>query len=174
MQIKYKVEKILDGYSICFRQWQAAHSHCKYLHGYAIQFKLHFEANTLDKHNWVWDFGWLKNPNLKIDNMSVSEWFDYMFDHTVLVAHDDPELLKFQNLAQENIIQLRVVPQLSCEKIAQLVLEKITILLDDVNKTNNKTNNYSGQNSNQQIRLTRVDVFEHAKNCASAIAIINK
>ena len=38
----YKSTKIIDGFSTCFRQWKATHSHCQYLHGYSISFKLIF------------------------------------------------------------------------------------------------------------------------------------
>ena len=47
------------GLSACFRQHRAE-SHCRLLHGYALQIKLTFEADTLDVRNWVVDFGALK------------------------------------------------------------------------------------------------------------------
>jgi len=152
--MKYKVEKILDGYSVCFRQWQAEHSHCKYLHGYALYFKLYFETEKLDDYNWVWDFAWLKCPENKINGRPVIEWFAYMFDHTVIVAEDDPELEKFEKMAEDDIIQLRLMPTLSCERIAEYILNKIGPLVSGMSKNN--------------VVLRRVDVLEHSKNCASA------
>jgi 6-pyruvoyltetrahydropterin/6-carboxytetrahydropterin synthase len=151
--MKYRVEKVLDGFSICFRQWQATHSHCHFLHGYAVSFKLYFETSDLDMYNWVWDFGWLKNKDYQIDGKQVKEWFNYMFDHTVLVAEDDPEFNTFKTLEEKGMIQLRVVPQQSCEKTAEFVLLKLGKLIL--------------KHSNNRVSLKRVDVFEHDKNCAS-------
>ena len=153
--MKYKVEKILDGFSVCFRQWEAIHSHCQYLHGYAIYFKLYFETNQLDSYNWVWDFAWLKQPQNKIEGMQVKQWFKYMFDHTVIVAENDPEIEQFKQLAEKNIIQLRTLPTLSCERLAELILKKVGDLVSNCTSNN--------------VQLTRVDVFEHSKNCASAM-----
>ncbi|MDA7742282.1 6-carboxytetrahydropterin synthase [Francisellaceae bacterium] len=149
----YRVEKVLDGFSICFRQWQATHSHCHFLHGYAISFKLHFQTEDLDTYNWVWDFGWLKNPDYKIDGMTAKDWFSYMFDHTTIIAEDDPHFDKFKSLEAEGILQLRVVPQQSCEKMAEFVLQKVGTLVTEF--------------SNGRVQLNKVDVFEHDKNAAS-------
>ena len=152
--MKYQVEKILDGYSVCFRQWQARHSHCCYLHGYALYFKLCFEARTLDEHQWVWDFAWLKNCAHKIEGRQASDWFAYMFDHTVLAAEDDPELASFQDWHRRGLIQLRVLPEVSCERIAGLILDKV--------------GNLVARASDSRVRLRRVAVYEHEKNCALA------
>ena len=149
----YKVEKRLDGYSICFRQWQATHSHCQFLHGYSISFKLHFEADELDQHNWVWDFGWLNNDAYQIDGMSAKQWFTYMFDHTTIVSEDDPNLNDFKLLAEKGIVQLRVIPKQSCERMAEFVFEKISKLVSEFSK--------------HKAKLKRVDVFEHDRNCAA-------
>jgi 6-pyruvoyltetrahydropterin/6-carboxytetrahydropterin synthase len=155
IKMKYCVEKFLDGYTVCFRQWQAKHSHCHYLHGYALSFKLYFQSEMLDAHNWVWDFGWLKHSAYKIDHKQPAEWFKYMFDHTVLVAPDDPALAQFEKMAEQDIIQLRIIDDLSCEKIAELILNKVGDLVKRA--------------SNQRTVLTRVDVYENNKNCAACI-----
>lgn len=152
--MKYKVEKILDGYSICFRQWEAAHSHCHFLHGYAIYFKLYFESEQLDSYNWVWDFAWMKHPDNKIDGLQVKDWFSYMFDHTVIVAEDDPKIAEFKRLGEQGVIQLRTLPVLSCERIAAYVLNQVGKLVSE--------------QTQGRVMLRRVDVFEHNKNCASA------
>ena len=36
----YKSTKLFNGFTCCFRQWKAVETHCKYLHGYAVSFKL--------------------------------------------------------------------------------------------------------------------------------------
>ena len=47
---KYFSSKNMDtrGLSAAFRQWKAD-SHCKYIHGYALEFEFEFGANELDK-----------------------------------------------------------------------------------------------------------------------------
>ena len=44
------------GLSAAFRQWRAD-SHCKFLHGYSLEFEFEFGADELDEKNWVVDFG---------------------------------------------------------------------------------------------------------------------
>lgn len=82
------------GLSCCFRQWKANHSHCSTLHGYSLGFKFVFESETLDEKNWCFDFGGMK---------PIKEYLDYMFDHTILVAEDDPALEVFKTLAAFSI-----------------------------------------------------------------------
>lgn len=79
------------GLSCCFRQWRATHSHCSTLHGYSIGIKLVFESETLDDRNWVFDFGGLKQ---------FKDWADAMFDHTLVIAEDDPHLDFFKAMAE--------------------------------------------------------------------------
>ena len=50
---KFTSTKLFDGYSTCFRQWRAINTHCRFLHGYAISFRVWFEGE-LDHRNWVW------------------------------------------------------------------------------------------------------------------------
>lgn len=149
----YRVEKYLDGFSTCFRQWNAKSSHCRFLHGYAIAFKLHLKAHSLDKCHWVWDFGWLKNKKYAVEEKTVQEWFHYMFDHTVVLSREDPELKTFINLDKKGILQLRILPSFSCERIAEFVLEKLQPIIH--------------QHSQNLVDLYKIDVYENDKNMAS-------
>jgi len=78
------------GLSCCFRQWRSTHSHCSLIHGYSIGIKLVFESETLDDRNWVMDFGGLK---------AFKEWSEWQFDHTLVVANDDPHLSFFRQMS---------------------------------------------------------------------------
>tara|TARA_B100001094_G_scaffold327763_1_gene386688 strand:+ start:933 stop:1472 length:540 start_codon:yes stop_codon:yes gene_type:complete len=102
------------GHSCAFRQWKAD-SHCNLIHGYALQFELKFGSNGLDEKNWVVDFGGLK---------PLKQWLAEMFDHTYLVAEDDPELETFKELEQKNLCDLRIVPAVGCERFAEMVFDK--------------------------------------------------
>ena len=122
----YKSTKLFEGYSTAFRQWRADHSHCKFVHGYALKFKVTFEGN-LDELNWVCDFGCFKRNGIK-------EHMKYMFDHTTVVAKNDPELESFRVLANKNLIQLRVIDHVGCEKFAEYVYNYID---NEINKETN-------------------------------------
>ena len=147
----FKSTKLFDGFSCCFRQWKAETTHCKLLHGYGISFRVTFEGQ-LDERNWVWDFGGMKRAKTKIDNMSPKEWMDHMFDHTVLVAIDDPDLKIFQTMYDNDIIRLRVVEATGAEKFAEFIFKKlITFVRTD---------------TNDRVHFKRVEFMEHYINTA--------
>lgn len=131
------------GLSCAFRQWRAD-SHCRFLHGYALAVHFEFEAAALDARNWVVDFGSLK---------SLKGWLENTFDHRTLVAEDDPEIELFKIMAQQGIIQLRVVPATGCEKFAEMIYAAAEVWLAD--------NGYA-----PRVRLVAVEVREHGANSA--------
>jgi len=165
------------GLSCCFRQWRATHSHCSTLHGYSIGIKLVFESETLDDRNWVFDFGGLKQ---------FKEWADAMFDHTLVIAADDPYLDFFKKMAAiaydgETIGQpyergalcdLRIVPGVGCEMFAKMCYDSMASLLDAYKDTSNRypvgeTVKIGGRYPiGQTVRLKSAEVFEHAGNSA--------
>ena len=108
------------GHSCAFRQWRAD-SHCNLIHGYALQFELTFGSNGLDEKNWVVDFGGLKE---------LKEWLKYMFDHTYLLATDDPHFDTFQDLADKMLIDLREVEAVGCERFAELTFDKASSIIE--------------------------------------------
>ena len=67
---KFQSTKVFDGYSCVFRQWRAEGTHCRFLHGYGVSFKVWFEGE-LDEKNWVWDFGGMKRAKGTIDGVAV-------------------------------------------------------------------------------------------------------
>ena len=151
--------KVFDGFSCCFRQWKATTTHCQYLHGYGVSFKVWFEGE-LDERNWVWDFGGMKRAKTKIDGKSPKEWMDYMFDHTVIIAKDDPLLPEFKmfdnlpNLGSNNKggLQLRVVPATGAEKFAEFIYHKL--------------NPFVQEETNGRVKVKQVEFREHGKNSA--------
>jgi 6-pyruvoyltetrahydropterin/6-carboxytetrahydropterin synthase len=109
-----------EGLSCCFRQWRAAGSHCQLIHGYALAFKFVFAATELDERNWCLDFGGLK---------TVKQWLHEQFDHTMIVAEDDPHLPTFKLLAASNLADLRVLPSVGCEAVAQFVFSHVNAVI---------------------------------------------
>ena len=89
---KFQSSKVFDGFSTVFPSMESkTYSLSDFLHGYGVSFKVYFEGD-LDERNWVWDFGGMKRAKTQIDGMSPKEWMDYMFDHTLICAEDDPAL----------------------------------------------------------------------------------
>ncbi len=130
------------GLSCCFRQWRAD-SHCNMMHGYALAFSFKFEAATLDHNNWVVDFGGLK---------WLKAWLENQFDHTTLVAQDDPEMETFRMLHDKKLIDMRVIPGVGCEKTAEYVFDHVASQIDSL---------YAGR-----VKLISVEVREHPGNSA--------
>ena len=147
----FKSTKLFDGFSCCFRQWKAETTHCKYLHGYGVSFRVTFDGR-LDHRNWVWDFGGMKRAKTKIDGMSPKEWMDHMFDHTVIVAEDDPELPTFKWMDKKGTIQLRVVPATGAEKFAEFIFKKL--------------NTFVRTETKERVHVKKVEFMEHNKNTA--------
>ena len=143
--------KVFDGFSCCFRQWKATTTHCQFLHGYGVSFKVWFEGE-LDERNWVWDFGGMKRAKTKIDGKSPKEWMDYMFDHTLVVAEDDPHLNAFKNMEEAGVAQVRVIPATGAEKFAEYIY--------------NKLNKFVDEETEGRVRVTKVKFMEHGKNAA--------
>ena len=147
----FKSTKIFDGFSCCFRQWKASTTHCRFLHGYGVSFKVWFEGD-LDDRNWVWDFGGMKRAKTLIDDMQPKAWMDHMFDHTVIVAEDDPEIHSFKVLDHNGVIQLRIVPATGAEKFAEFIYHKL--------------NPFVQVETNGRVKVKQVEFREHGKNSA--------
>ena len=147
----FKSTKVFDGFSCCFRQWKAKDTHCKYLHGYGISFKVWFEGE-LDHRNWVWDFGGMKRAKTLIDGKQPKAWMDWMFDHTVIVAKDDPKLDTFQAMEVMGIIQLRIVEATGAEKFSEFIFHKL--------------NEFVHKETQGRVRIKQVEFMEHGKNTA--------
>ena len=143
--------KVFDGFSCCFRQWKANTTHCQYLHGYGVSFKVWFEGE-LDKRNWVWDFGGMKRAKTQIDGKSPKEWMDWMFDHTIIVAEDDPYINTLLQLDNASIAQVRIVPATGAEKFAEFIYHKL--------------NKFVKEETNGRVKVKQVEFMEHNKNSA--------
>ena len=143
--------KVFDGFSCVFRQWKADGTHCRFLHGYGVSFKVWFEGE-LDERNWVWDFGGMKRAQTKIDGMNPKAWMDYMFDHTILVAKDDPMISLINELEHNKIAQVRIVEATGAEKFAEFIFSKL--------------NKFVQTETDGRVRVAKVEFMEHGKNTA--------
>ena len=148
---KFQSTKLFDGFSTVFRQWKAEGTHCKFLHGYGVSFRVWFEGE-LDERNWVWDFGGMKRAKGNIDGKNPKEWMDYMFDHTTIVATDDPGIGGFRTMNELGIIQLRELEAVGAEQFAKYIFEKL--------------NTFVQEETNGRVSVIRVEFMEHSKNTA--------
>jgi 6-pyruvoyltetrahydropterin/6-carboxytetrahydropterin synthase len=149
---KFQSTKLFDGYSACFRQWKAEGTHCKFLHGYAVSFRVWFEGE-LDYRNWVWDFGGMKRAKNSIQGMMPKDYFAYLLDHTTIVAEDDPYMDTFKQMDKDGVIQLRILQDVGCEKFAEYLYNAI--------------NDFLKVETDGRVRTTKVEVYEHERNSAS-------
>ena len=127
------------GFSCAFRQW-SANSHCKNIHGYSLGFKIVLESPTLDINNWVYDFG---------NFTFLDKWLSENFDHTLLIAKDDPEFDLLMSL-NDRTAKIVVLEKISCESFAEMTYKFIEKEL-----------------ASKNIKVVSVDVSEHGSNAAS-------
>lgn len=104
---------------VAYRQWKAD-SHCNLVHGYALSFHFEFTSETLDARNWVMDFGGLRPLKEKLE-----EWFD----HTLLVALDDPHREALLELGRLKIAKITEVEKTGCEGIADFLYQYVNYVM---------------------------------------------
>ena len=136
------------GLSCCFRQWRSTHSHCSLLHGYSLGFKLIFECDSLDERNWVMDFGGLKE---------FKNWLEDTFDHTTVIAADDPEKDLLEGLPS-HVADVRVVPAVGAERFAEMAYYKMAEII--------QKSKDEGTALNPTVRVKSVECYEHGANSA--------
>ena len=148
---KFSSSKVFDGFSTVFRQWKATDTHCRFVHGYGVSFKVYFEGG-LDERNWVWDFGGMKRAKTLIDGKQPKAWMDYMFDHTMIIAEDDPWVEAFRQMDEAEVAQVRIIPATGAEKFSEYIY--------------NKLNEFVKTETDNRVRVTKVKFMEHGKNAA--------
>lgn len=139
----YFTVKTFPPISCCYRNWKAE-SHCRFLHGYALEITVKFSTESLDGTSWGVDFGRLK---------TLKGALEHQFDHKTLIESDDPHLELFRSMSQQGILALRILPGISCEKFAQYVFTLAEGWLMD--------NDYS-----PRVKVYEVEVKEHHHNAA--------
>lgn len=100
---------------VAYRQHRAD-SHCNQIHGYALSFHFEFEADTLDARNWVTDFGGLR---------PLKDFLEDKFDHTLLLASDDPMYNEIKKLGELGLAKITEVEKTGCEGIADFLYKYI-------------------------------------------------
>ena len=94
----------------------------------------------------------MKRAKGKIDGMSPKAWMDYTFDHTFIVAEDDPFLESFKKMDEAGVAQVRVIPATGAERFAQFVYDKV--------------NPFIVEETGGRVKIAKVEFREHGKNSA--------
>ena len=148
--MRYVSTKVIPMGSTAFRQWRAD-SHCKLIHGYRLQCKLWFTADELDHKNWIYDFGGCKE---------IKNLLEKQYDHTTVVAADDPELDTFKLMSEKGMIDLRIADKgVGIERTAEWVYENANKLVTE--------------QTNDRVRIIKVEVWEHEGNSAIYEELLN-
>ena len=133
--------------SVVFRQAKA-NNHCQRLHGYALSFHFEFEASTLDAAHWVMNFGGFRE---------LKTFLEDKFDHTLLVAKDDPAIETLMALGEQGLAKVIVMEKTGCEALADYLYDYV--------------NGVFLQASGEQERVwcTKVEVREKESNMAMRV-----
>ena len=116
--VSYKftsTKEYIDAFPCAYRQWRSD-SHCNLIHGYSFSMKFYFGTNDLDARNWAADYGGLKE---------LKKILESQFDHSLIVAQDDPEMETFKLLESKNMAKIVVLPRLGCESLADMLYKYV-------------------------------------------------
>jgi 6-pyruvoyltetrahydropterin/6-carboxytetrahydropterin synthase len=111
------------GLSAVFRQPNASHSHCAFLHGYALAFTFTFGCRELDNKNWAVDFGGLK---------PLKEWLQDNFDHKMVLDRKDPHFKHFAELEKNGLCEIIIMNGVGAEKFAEHAFTYADDLIKDL------------------------------------------
>ena len=120
--------------------------HCKLVHGHNWQLAITFYApeQETDKNGFVLDFGKMG---------FIKDLLNAKFDHALVLNVDDPLLDHFDRfLTAQGLQNITVVPDCSCEGLAQYFYDEINKLLHI--------------NTAGRVRVLRVSLQEDSKNSA--------
>lgn len=135
------------GYSCAFRNWHAT-SHCRFIHGYDLRFEVTFASDHLDSRGWVVDFGYFGE---------IKKALDYQYDHTLIVAEDDPKLLFLTALYENSIADVRTIPEVSIECFA----------VDFWYTCDRWLKGPDGPSKDRNVKCIKTTVYENGSNSAS-------
>ena len=142
---KYTSTKTYTNIAPCAYRQHRADTHCNKIHGYAFSFHFEFESDELDVRNWVTDYGGLR---------PLKEQLEDWFDHTLLLAQDDPQYAEIKRLGEIGLAKITEVEATGCEALAAFLYEWVnTIFLPN-----------SGDG--ERVWCARVEVRETPSNMA--------
>jgi 6-pyruvoyltetrahydropterin/6-carboxytetrahydropterin synthase len=94
----------------------------------------------------------MKRAKTLIDGLQPKAWMDYMFDHTFIVAEDDPFKESFLKMDEAGVAQVRVIPATGAEKFSEYLYTKLSAFVTE--------------ETEGRVRVVSVEFMEHSKNTA--------
>lgn len=146
MNSGHSITKRYSNLKAAHRQWRHP-GHCSFVHGENWTFDITFKADSLDKMNFVVDFGKLH---------AVRDFLDKQFDHTLLIDMDDPQKAFFERNASAGVWDVRFVPSASAEGLAEYVLRHVNTII--------------AKETEGRVSVAKVVCFEDEKNSAEFVA----
>lgn len=141
----YSIKKEFGCYPTAHRQ-PFHKGHCALIHGHNWNYIVELASKTLDTNGFVVDFG---------DFGEIKDWMNTMFDHTLLLQHNDPRKAELKAaLGDTKMAKIVWVESVSAEGLAKLVFERVQQWLN--------TNFHNGD-----VRVVSVTVKEDWKNSAT-------
>jgi 6-pyruvoyl-tetrahydropterin synthase len=111
---RFHMHKVFDNFPCCRRSW-AGPGKSYFLHGYERTFEVEFAcAETEPDTGFVVDYSCLRTLRAALE---------HQFDHTTLIAADDPQRDLFELLGERGVIDLRIMPDTGMESSAVWVFE---------------------------------------------------
>jgi 6-pyruvoyltetrahydropterin/6-carboxytetrahydropterin synthase len=75
-----------------------------------------------------------------------------MFDHTMIIAEDDPFIESLKLMDQAGAAQIRIIPAVGAEKFAEFIYHKL--------------NDFVNEETEGRVKIAEVEFREHNKNSA--------
>lgn len=142
-------KEYVDAFPCAYRQWRSG-TCCELNHGYSFSMKFYFGSDKLDVRNWTYgvEYGGLKE---------LKKILEDQFDHTTLVAQDDPHMDLFLEMQKRGIAKLTILPRVGCEALADMLYKYVNgVYLPD----------YMGKDAADNTWCFRVEVRETQSNMA--------
>lgn len=111
-------KEYIDAFPLAYRQWRAD-SHCHMIHGYAMTMRFFFGTNDLDRRNWAADYGGMA---------PLKDFLEEHFDHTLLLAQDDPHYADIKKLGELGLAKITEVEKTGCESLADYLYEYVNTI----------------------------------------------
>lgn len=141
----YFIEKDFGDFPCAHRQPRHG-GHCKLLHGHNFCFKVKLAAEKVDEQGFIIDFG---------EFGELKAWLTEVFDHTLLLQTDDPQLeFLSRTLGDTGLAKIQVLDSVSAEGLAFLFFNVTLLWLKRAAR-------------NLPVKLVSVTVHEDWKNSAT-------
>ncbi|MGE2816336.1 6-carboxytetrahydropterin synthase [Mycobacterium heidelbergense] len=110
---RFHMRKMFDNLPCCYRSW-ANQGKRFFLHGYERTFEIEFACAETEPDTSVVDPGAVR---------VIRAALRYQFDHTTLIAADDPQRALFELMAERGVVDLRIMDDTGMEGSAAWVFD---------------------------------------------------